>query len=173
MAAALFAAHARRRGATPEVLSAGTDAGRASMPFSPPPEVHEVMDPHGIDLHGHRSQALSETALLEADLVIGMARRHVQESVLLDPSCFARAFTLKELVRRGDSVGSRPAGEELVRWVGVAHGDRTRVALARRGTADDIADPYGGPLTAYRDCALELDELTDALAALLWPAPGR
>ena len=169
MAAALCAAHARRRGATPEVYSAGTEAGGVSMPVTPPPEVDEVMAPHGIDLSGHRSRALTETVLLEADVVIGMARRHVQESVLLDPSCFTRAFTLKELVRRGDSVGPRPTGEDFVAWVGAAHGDRTRMALARRDTADDIADPYGGPLTAYRDCALELDELTGALAALLWP----
>lgn len=173
MAAALFTAHARRRGASPEVLSAGTDAGRASMPDRPPPEVYEVMAPRGIDLHEHQSRALSEGVLLEADLVIGMARRHVQESVLLDPSCFTRAFTLKELVRRAGSVGSPPTGDELARWVGVAHGDRTRVALARRDTADDIADPYGGPLTAYRECALELDELTMALATLLWPVPER
>jgi protein arginine phosphatase len=173
MAAALFAVHARRRGAAPDVLSAGTDAGRASMPDAPPREVHEVMAPYGIDLHAHHSRALSGSVLLDADLVIGMARRHVQESVLLDPPCFTRAFTLRELVRRGNSIGARPVGEELDRWIGAAHGDRTRVALARRGTADDIADPYGGPLTAYRDCALELDALTGVLAALLWPAPER
>jgi protein-tyrosine-phosphatase len=171
MAAALFAVHAGRRRAAPEVTSAGTDAGRPSMPDTPPPEVHEVMAARAIDLRAHRSRALTEAALLEADLVIGMARRHVQESVVLDPSCFLRAFTLRELARRGASVGPMPPGDDLARWVGTAHGDRTRPALGRRDKADDIADPYGGPLTAYRDCALELDELTGVLAALLWPAP--
>ncbi len=173
MAAALFAAHARRLDADPEVFSAGTEAGGVSMPVIPPPEVDDVMASHGIDLSGHRSRALTEAALLESDVVVGMARRHVQESVILDPSCFTRAFTLKELVRRADSVGRRSTEEDFVGWVAAVHGDRTRVALARRDTADDIVDPYGGPLTAYRDCALELDELTGALAILLWPAGER
>lgn len=173
MAAALFAVHARGRRAAPEIASCGTDAGRPSMPDIAPPEVGQVMATYGIELGSHRAHPLTEAALVGADLVVGMARRHVQESVVLDPSCFRRAFALGELVRRGSAVGPRRAGQEVARWVELAHGDRTRPALAGRDRADDIADPYGGPLTAYRECAETLDRLTGALAALLWPAAER
>jgi protein-tyrosine-phosphatase len=169
MAAALFAAHARQRQADPEVSSAGTDAGRPSIPDAVPSEVTEVMALRGIDLHGHRGRELTAPALLDSDLVIGMGRRHVRESVVLDPTCFTRAFTLTELVGRGALIGPRPAGQELGSWIRAAQGERTREALGRRSTADDIADPYGGPLAGYRATAFELDELTGRLAALLWP----
>ncbi len=169
MAAALFTAHAARRRAAPEVSSAGIDADRPSVPDTVPPEVSEVMAPYGVDLHDHRGRVLTAAALHQSDLVIGMGRRHVQESVLLDPACFTRAFTLKELVQRGAQVGPRPADQELGPWVEATHGDRTRQALGRRATGADIADPYGGPLAGYRATAVELDELTGQLAALLWP----
>ncbi len=172
MGAALFDAQATRRHGSTGVSSAGVDAGRPAMPDAVPPEVSEVMTTYGIDLRGHRPRALTEPDVHRSDLVIGMGRRHVQESVLLDPTCFARAFTLKELVRRGGQIGPRPADEEVGRWVGRANGDRTRHALGGRATADDIEDPYGGPLAGYRATAAELDDLTGQLAALLWPRPG-
>ncbi len=173
MAAALFSAHAAQHHAAPEVASAGVDAGHHSIPDTVPPEVSQVMAPYGVDLSDHRSRALTSQALDQSDLVVGMGRRHVQESVLLDPDCFTRAFTLKELVRRGTLVGPRPTGQDPGAWVEAAHGDRTRQALGRRTTADDIDDPYGGPLAGYRTTALELDDMTARLAALLWPRPGR
>ncbi len=101
-----------------------------------------------------------------------MARRHVQEAVVLDPSCFGRAFTLTELVERGTRIGPRRPGDPIGPWIEAAHGDRTRPALAARSRAGDIADPYGGPPAGYRQAALELDGLTGRLAALLWPATG-
>ncbi|MGH9080532.1 MAG: hypothetical protein ACRDYE_10760 [Acidimicrobiales bacterium] len=173
MAAALFAAHARHRRIDPEVSSAGTDAGRPSIPDTIPPEVSEVMAAHGIDLGGHGGRELTARVLLQSDLVVGMGRRHIRESVLLDPTCFTRAFTLTELVERGAQVGPRPAGQDLGSWILAAHGDRSRQALGRRSTTDDIADPYGGPLAGYRTTASTLDELTGRLAALMWPAPDR
>jgi protein-tyrosine phosphatase len=173
MAAALFAAHARLRNATPEVSSAGTDAGRPSIPDTVPPEVTEVMARRGIDLGGHRGRELTRSALLDTDLVIGMGRRHVRESVVLDPTCFTRAFTLTELVERGALIGTRPAGQEIGSWVTAAQGDRTRQALGRRSDVDDVPDPYGGPLAGYRATASQLDELTGQLAALIWPEPDR
>jgi protein-tyrosine-phosphatase len=169
MAAALFTAHAGRRQAAPEVSSAGVDAGLPSMPTTVPDEVEAVMAPYGLDLHDHRSRALTATALVHSDLVIAMTRRQVQESVLLDPGCFTRAFTLKELVRRGTGVGARPPEQDLAAWIVEAHGDRTRPDLGRRSTAEDITDPYGGPLAGYRATADELDGLTGRLADLLWP----
>lgn len=149
MAAALFAAHARLRNATPEVSSAGTDAGRPSIPDTVPPEVTEVMARRGIDLGGHRGRELTRSALLDTDLVIGMGRRHVRESVVLDPTCFTRAFTLTELVERGrSSAPGRPArrsdpGSRRPRGTGPAR----RSAGARTSTTSLIPMAVRWPAT--------------------------
>jgi protein-tyrosine-phosphatase len=149
MAAALFAAHARRRRVAPEVSSAGIDAGRPSIPDTVPPEVTEVMARYGIDLHGHRGRALTASALVDADLVIGMGRRHVRESVVLDPTCFTRAFTMTELVERGMVIGPRPA-RRRARGSGpsTGTGPARRSAGTRRPTTSPIPTAARSPVTA-------------------------
>ena len=130
-----------------------------------------ALDDYGIDLRDHRSRALTATMLQEADLVIGMGRRHVQEAVLLDSGSWPHAFMLKELVRRGELIGPRPPAQQLESWMAAVHGDRTRESLAHRSGADEVADPYGKRLADYRSTAAELDRLTTELAALLLPTP--
>jgi protein-tyrosine phosphatase len=167
MAAALFAGrssgHADR--GRHRVASAGL--GEAGLPV--PDEVLEVMSRRGIDLRGHRSTTLTRALVSDADLIVGMSLRHVQEAVLLDPGAWERTFRLKELVRRGEFVGPRLPGQEVDAWVRAAQGDRDRSALAHVSPAEDVADPYGGPYAGYEVTAAELDDLTGALAALLWP----
>jgi protein-tyrosine phosphatase len=165
IAAALFARRAEHHIDPPVVASAGvTDAGRPV-----PVEVAEVMAARGIDLSGHRSTTLAAPQVAEAGLVVGMSLRHVQESVLLVPSSWTRTFRLKELVRRGEFIGSRLPGQDLATWIGAAQGDRRRDSLAHHSPVDDVADPYGGPLAGYEATVAELDDLTARLAALLWP----
>jgi len=148
-----------------QVSSAGVlDAG---LPV--PEEVSEVMAPFGIDLSGHRSQRMTASLLKSCDLVVGMGRRHVQEAVLLDPPCWPQAFTFKELVRRGEEVGARRPDQGVRSWIESVQGDRSRASLARRSTAEDIADPYGKPLDQYASTVAELAHLTSRLAGLLWP----
>jgi protein-tyrosine-phosphatase len=109
----------------------------------------------------------------EADLVIGMTRRHVQEAVLLDPACWPKSFMLKELIRRGSDIGPRRSEQGIRSWIDSVHGDRSRAKLAHRSTREEVADPYGGTLAEYRLTAIELAQLTSQLAWLLWPEqPG-
>ena len=54
----------------------------------------------GVDISAHRSRMMTADDVADADLIIGMARHHVREAVLLEPASLARAFTLRELVRR-------------------------------------------------------------------------
>jgi len=165
MAAALFARRAEHHVDRPRVASAGlTDSGRRV-----PVEVAEVMAARGIDLSGHRSTTLGAPQVAEADLVVGMSLRHVQESLLLVPSSWQRTFRLKELVRRGEFIGPRLPGQDLATWISAAQGDRRRDSLAHHSPGDDVADPYGGPFEGYQATAAELDDLTARLAALLWP----
>jgi protein-tyrosine phosphatase len=169
MAAALFAGRAQYLADSVEVSSAGVETAEIEGTGEVPNEVLEVMAPYGIDLRAHRSRALSAPMLLEADLVIGMSRRHVQEAILLDPPCWPKAFMLKELVRRGDLIGPRRSDQGIRSWIDAVHGDRTRAALAHRSPADEVADPYGRSLERYRSTAAELDQLTGGLIGLLWP----
>ena len=131
-----------------EVSSAGIPTSENAAPARFRPRCTQVMAPYGIQLQGHQSRSITEPMLKEADLVIGMGRRHVQEAILLDPPCWPKAFMLKELVRRGTAVGPRRPDQGVRSWIDSVHGDRTRASLAHRSTVDEVADPYGGTLAA-------------------------
>jgi protein-tyrosine phosphatase len=165
MAAAFFTREADGRGEAVETSSAGILPGGEPVPV----EVVEVMATYGFDLSAHRSRSLTSALVAEADLVVGMGRRHVREAVALDSPSWPRAFSLKSLVERGRAVGSREPGTDLGAWLDAVHEGRTRTELARRSPVDEVADPYGGPLAGYRSAAEELAALTSELAGLLWP----
>ncbi len=168
MAAAFFAGRSRGHVGGPgrsRVASAGL--GEAGLPA--PDEVLEVMVRRGIDLRSHRSTTLTAPMVADADLIVGMSLRHVQEAVLLEPSAWERTFRLKELVRRGEFVGPRLPGQEAAAWVRAVQDDRDRAALVHVSHGEDVADPYGGPYAGYEATAIELDDLTSRLAALVWP----
>ena len=128
----------------------------------------DVLTGMGLDITNHRSRRISAAILRSADLVLGMARDHVREAVVLAPEIFPRVFTLKELVRRGDEVGPREGDESLADWLARAHAGRTSADLMGTSRADDIPDPIGMPRTAYERMVEELTEQLDRLVALLW-----
>jgi protein-tyrosine-phosphatase len=169
MAAALLTEQIAGLTDSVEVSSAGLHAADIAGTGEVPPEVVEVMADYGIDMTGHRSRALTRPMLEEADLIVGMTRRHVQEAVLLDPPSWPKAFMLKELVRRGAMTGPRRPDQGIRSWIDHAHGDRTRASLAHRSAADEIPDPYGHSIDRYRATARELALLTADLGSLLWP----
>src|SRR5205807_9477899 len=97
-----------------------------------------------------------------------MAREHLREAVLLVPACWPRAFTLKELVRRGEIAGPRQAGQSFERWLAAVHAGRERGDLLGASAEDDVADPIGLPVRVYRETANEIDGLTRRLVELAW-----
>lgn len=101
-------------------------------------------------------------------MVLGMSREHVRYAVVAAPDAWPRAFTLKELVRRGEDAGPRMPGEPLAAWLARVHGGRERTALLGDSLLDDVADPMGGPPQAYTDTMALLDELVRRLAELCW-----
>jgi protein-tyrosine-phosphatase len=170
MAAAFLGGGRDDRRTELEVASAGLLPGG----MAPPPEVIATMDAYGLDLRDHRSHQMSVDMLGPADLILGMARRHVQEAVVLDGVVWPRAFTLKELVRRGEAIGPRPDRLPVRSWVEFVHAGRTRAELAGRSSMDEVADPFGGPPEGYREAAAEIGGLVTRLTALLRPeAPAR
>lgn len=123
----------------------------------------------GVDLGGHRSARVDPTDVSAADLVIGMERLHVREAVLAVPEAWPRAFTLKELVRRGEAVGPRSSHESLATWLARLHEGRRRQEVLGASPLDDVADPAGHPIGEHEDLARELEQLVGLLVQLAWP----
>jgi protein-tyrosine phosphatase len=168
MAAAFLAARLRDAGLDAHVHSAG-------MLFDGKPATDfgiEVMADRSIDTSGHRSRRMNGELVATADLVVGMARKHVREAVAARHDAWTRAFTLKELVRLGEERGPRAPGQPLGEWLAVLHAGRRLTDLLGDSEADDVADPIGGPRRAYERTAAELEALTDRLARLIASAPG-
>ncbi len=163
MAAALLA----RRLDDADVLATVSSAG---LLFDGKPVTDHglaVMADRGIDTSGHRSRRLTRELVDAADVVVGMARSHVREAVAMVPEALGRAFTLKEIVRRGEESGGRAADEPLGAWLARLGAGRRPSDLLGDSDADDVEDPIGGPRRSYQRTAEELDDLTARLARLL------
>jgi protein-tyrosine phosphatase len=127
-----------------------------------------ALAPHGLDIGAHRSRLMTQEMLAEADLVVGMAREHVREAVVLHPDAWPRTFTLKELVRRGEQAGARSPGQSFEEWLEKVHAGRTRMDLLDAALDDDVADPIGMSNEFYERTAAEIGGLVDRLVALGW-----
>ncbi len=163
MAEALLAHRLAEAGVDAHVHSAGLLYDGES----PPPDGIEVMATRGIDTSAHVSRRMTAEMLQGADLVVGMAKEHVREAVLLAPTTWPKAFTIKELVRRGENVGPRRPGQTLLDWAASVHEGRTRADMLGASADDDVADPIGRRRSFYDQTATELDDLTARLAKLI------
>ncbi len=164
VAAALMARRLSSMGVDGDVSSAGLlDGGSA-----PPAEVVAAASEAGVDLAGHRSRRLVEADVGEADLVVGMAREHVREAVMLDPAAFSKTFSLREVVRRSGLVGARREGTALGEWLAELHRGRRAADLLGASREDDVEDPMGGPASGYRSMVADVDRLIGTLAGAAW-----
>jgi len=147
-----------------------TSAGMLASGVAPPTEVVAALAPYGLDISEHRSRHLEAADVEAADLVVGMARSHVRDAVVLVPGAWPRIFTLKELVRRGSDAGPRRPGERLARWLARVGEGRVQSELQGDADVDDVDDPLGGAPEAYVATAALLEGLVDRVVALAWPA---
>ena len=130
------------------------------------------MRARGIGIESHLSHEVTKEDLTGADLVVAMARQHVREAVMVEPECFPRSFTLKELVRRADENGGPSEGESLEGWLARLNVGRTPTQHLGSSDLDDIADPVGRPRRVFKRTAKELDDLLDRLGVhLRWWEP--
>ena len=167
MAEALLRHDLEVRGIPARVTSVGT----LDLDSPADPLAVQVLAEQGIDISSHRSQVMTGQSLLGADLVIGMAREHVRAAALLDPSVYAQAFTLRELVRRAQSNGGPASGEPVWSWGVSLTAERRFTDLLGDSPVDDIEDPLGQPIEFFRHVAAEIAGLTAALAVTI--AAGR
>ncbi|HEX7136110.1 MAG TPA: hypothetical protein VF228_26250 [Iamia sp.] len=152
-------------------------AGLVSEGVPASPNGVKVMARRGLDLSGHRSQPLTAEAVAHADLIIGMAREHVREAVVLDDTSLGRTFTLRELARRARRAGPRGIGpdgtlEPLDDWLARVSAGRRTAELLGSSTEDDVADPIGLSRRTYERTAQEIEELVDAVVGLAFPVPA-
>ena len=156
---------ARRLGAeAPEVSSAGViawDGAEASEG-----SIKAAWE-RGTDIAAHRARRLTADLVRGADLVLCMAAEHRSAVTDLNPDSAPCTFTLMELVRLLQTSPDH----------GSVDGLRERLALAEKARAnggarnpydEDIPDPLGQPLEAYRGVAWELEELTGRLVRGLY-----
>ncbi len=86
----------------------------------------------GASLEGHRARRLTPEMVREADLVLTMTRGQRKQVTDLVPSAADKVLTIKEFAYR-----------DAKEW-------------------EDVPDPIGQPLSAYRACSALLSEAVDA-----------
>jgi protein-tyrosine phosphatase len=154
IAAGLFEARGRGLLEPLTVRTAGTGAARGQPPT---PEAVASASELGADIGAHLSAPLDPGAI-KADLVLAMTASHREEVVRHAPEAAPRTFTLKELaVLLGElpPVDGPPSRESVMTRIGRAHHLRAhRATLAD----EDVADPIGLSVEAYRATAWEIDE---------------
>lgn len=165
IAEAFLGAMARDKGLNVTAESAGTLRG--DRPIAP--GALAAIGDDGLDMSRHRSRLLGLRAIRRSDLVLGMGREHVRETVALDPPAWPRSFTLKEFVRRGEAVGARPADELLRAWLDKVGAGRRREELMGSSTADDVVDPMDGGDALCRATADEVRDLVSRVLLLIEP----
>ena len=111
-------------------------AGTVETDFGSPRPLVEQGRAFGIDLGAHVPRTVDPGMVQAADLVVGLTRQHVRETVIAVPSSFPKTFTLREIVRGGLHTGPRGAGEDLGAWLARLHEGRLR--------ADLMGDDAGG-----------------------------
>ena len=169
MAEGLLRQRLEARGIRAELHSAGfATHGDPASPYG----IDVLRGDYSIDLSGHRSRRLKAKMVAGADLIVGMARRHVFEVAREQPDAFGRAFTLKELVRRAEAAGARAPDEPLDAWLARLNEGRTPANLWGESPDDDVDDPIGQGVDVYRRTAAELDGLVQRLVDVVWRDPG-
>jgi len=163
-------AYLRDRVATAGLPLTVTSVGVLPGGLEVPVEVKEILGFRAADLLERPGRELAPGDLGDADLILCMARCHVREVVVLEPSAWPRTFTLKELVRRGGAVGPRAASETVGSWLARVHEGRELGDLLGDSEVDDVADPYGGPISEYRQAATEISALVRQLVDELFVA---
>ena len=144
-------------------------AGTMETDVGPPRPLVEEGRAFGIDLAAHVPRSVDPDMIEAADLVVGLTRQHLRQTVVAVRTSLPRTFTLREIVRRGLQTGPRSATEDLGTWLARVHDGRTRADLMGESPDDDVIDPMGGTADDYRRMLTDVAALTRTLRDLAWP----
>ena len=125
----------------------------------------------GIDISRHVARRLEPRHVEEAGVVICMAAEHRDTIGRMVPGAAGRTFTLKELVRLLEALPATagPSFEERV----TRADELRRSGFAGNPDDEDVADPLGASLDAFRAVAWELDEWCHRLSPGLISATSK
>jgi protein-tyrosine-phosphatase len=155
-----------------EVESAGV-SGLDGSPATE--EAVQALAELDVDISDHRARRLNRRLVSTADVVVGMAGEHRDAIIRIVPSAAPRTFTMKELVRLLESEGDPGEGtppEELLR-ARVERAEARRAGVGPPSGDEDVGDPLGLGLEAYRATAWELEELSARVVAGLLGRRGQ
>ena len=165
MAAALLRRRLQRIEVTADIRTAGL--------LEPDQPVSEgtvrALAARRLDVSGHRSQRLDAERVRSATLLVGMERRHVQEAVVLVPEAWPRAFTLKELVRRGQRLGYASMSCSRPGWAECTSAVAARTSLGPATTTSTT--PTGVPMTP--SASQPPSSTTSSPVSWIWPGVTR
>lgn len=150
------------------VASAGTWATPGREPM---PEAVAVARELDVDVRELESMRVSEDLLHESDLVLTMTREQRDEVAALVPSAEPKTFTLKELVALLSPVGPPASIDRDAALAQIAEAHRRRTEEGSPVGDDEITDPLGLSIAAYRAVAHEIATRIDALMHLVFGVP--
>jgi protein-tyrosine-phosphatase len=144
--------------------------GTLRIEDAPPlPEAAEIAGWCGISLADHRTRSLDNASLQNVDLLLGFEPMHVRQAVVDAQVPRERSFTLGDFVPLLRAYGAPPADGDIVgRARSLVEDAGQRLANSTGLRPASIRDPFGGPWTVYRQTAVEIRELTIALAQRLF-----
>ncbi len=141
------------------VTSAGLHA-LVDEPVDPP--TADALAERGIDAGAHRGRQFLASMAADADLVLTAETAHRDQVMTEVPAAFRRIFTMKEFGRLvADFTGGTPT--DAIAFAAAARGVEGEVPAG----ADDITDPFGGPLPRAREIVAELADAVDVIAGAL------
>ena len=155
-----------RRGLDWSISSAGTQAADGN-PMDPNAEsvLLERMAPPS----RWTSQALTVNLITSADLILTADVEHRQIVTMMVPSASRRVFTLLQFARFTQqfpaTFGPIHSGDDLLRSAG---GVRVLLQPPAPGE-DDLADPIGRSIRAFRVCADTITQATEQILAPVTP----
>jgi protein-tyrosine-phosphatase len=156
-----------------EVRSAGTSAGDGYPVSTNAAVILREKDA----LQAISSSSLTGSLLDWADVVLTMTTNHKQQAIQRFPAFVDKMHTLKEFV--SDDPFAKARMDELAALIAelqfkqslsqqVTMEERARVRQLEQSLPDyDIADPFGGSLSLYRQCAAEIEECLHRLVRRL------
>jgi protein-tyrosine phosphatase len=166
MAEGLLRTRLAEQGIDAEVASAGLyESGHPATDHAV-----AVVAARGGDIAAHRSRNLDapEVGLADADLVLAMERRHLQEALIRAPDLRSRAFTLVDFVRRAEAAPPRRPDQDLRAYASALAAGRSTADVL--GVGDDgVADPVGLDRERYEATAALLDDLLRRAVACAFP----
>ena len=142
-----------------------------------PMEAHAatVLGEYGADPAGFAGRELLDEHVIDADLVLTATLDHRAQVISMGHAAGLRTFTLKEFTRLVRTIDPATLPDPA-QDAGVAARARAlvRAAAALRGwllasspEADEVDDPYGAPISMFRNCGEEIYDALDPVVTAL------